>query len=140
MPNTPSNYLMKSSRILPAFVFAIVVAWSGPAFAEKFGVAFPGSPDLQQSISSALTAEGHEVVDLSKRVNGMKLDAGAAASIGQKTQVDIIVFGRKLGNIIVLKILSTRNDTVAGGTAADEAGVVEQVRKILEEHRSKLTG
>ena len=117
-----------------------VVLFAAPAFAEKIGVKFDGNAAMQSAVSEALKADGHEIVDIAAAANVAKLDPAAAVAIGQKTGAQIIVHGKKVGNVIILKILSTKNDTVAGGTcpAGDNAAASAQVKKILAENKSKL--
>ncbi len=126
-------------RKLSAPLIALAIAaLSLPALADSVGVSFAGEADLQTAISEALTAEGHQIVDISEAAEGKKMDSVAAAEIGKATGAAIIVSGKKLGNVIVLKILSTKNDTVIGGTAADSATCVEQVKTLLAENKDKL--
>ena len=129
---------MNSSKLLSVFVCSAILSLAVPAFADKIGVVFEGDADIQKSISEALVKDGKEVVDVTENAKDIKLDSVAAATIGKATQTSIIVSGKKLGKIIILKVLSTKNDTVVGGTVESADGVVEQVKKILTENKEKF--
>ena len=132
---------MKLRKISTSLLLVAVLGLAAPAFAEKLGITFEGDTALETSISEALKTDGHEIVDISESVKGVKLDSVAASSIGKKTGADIIISGKKLGKVIVLKVLSTKNDTVVGGTcpSGDNAAALEQVKKILTDNKDKLT-
>jgi len=129
---------MKLRKIPTLVLFALTMSLSSSLFAGKIGVAIDGDSSVQSAISDALKADGHDVVNVSSATQGVKLDSVAAASIGKSTGVEIIVSGKKLGGVVVLKILSTKNDTVAGGTANNAEGAVDQVKKILAANKSKM--
>lgn len=131
---------MKLRNLSLSIVTLIALGLSSPVFAEKIGVTFQGNSSLETSVSDALKAEGHEIVDISGAVSGVKLDSVAAASIGKRTGAEIIVSGKTLGSVIVIKVLSTKNDTVAGGTcpAGKPDAAAEQVKKILSDNKSKM--
>lgn len=132
---------MKLRKITTALLLFVAIGVASPAFAEKIGITFAGDTALESSIATALKADGHEIVDIASAANGVKLDSVAAASIGKSTGAQIIVSGKKLGNVIVLKVLSTKNDTVAGGTcpAGDSGAAADQVKKILGDNLAKMT-
>jgi hypothetical protein len=129
---------MKIRKIPSILLLTLTMGISTSLFAGKIGVAIEGDSSIHSAVSEALKADGHSVVDVSSSTQGVKLDSVAAASIGKSTGVEIIVSGKKLGGMVILKVLSTKNDTVAGGTASDPGGAVDQVKKILSANRSKM--
>jgi len=132
---------MKQSKLSQVFLFtAAITLLAVPAFAEKIGVIFEGNETLQKSVSEAMKTDGHEIIDISAAATGVKLDAVAAAEIGKKTGAQIIVSGKKVGPFLILKLLSTKNDVVAGGASTSEESdaVVEQVKTILKKNKDKM--
>ncbi len=129
---------MKLRNIPTLLVLTFAMGVSSSLWAGKIGVAIEGDSSVQSAVSDALKADGHTVVDVSSSTQGVKLDSVAASSIGKSTGVEIIVSGKRLGGVVILKVLSTKNDTVAGGTATNPEGAVDQVKKILSENKSKM--
>ncbi|MDF1753438.1 MAG: hypothetical protein P1U89_11735 [Verrucomicrobiales bacterium] len=132
---------MKLRKFYSTLLAVVAIGIASPAFAEKVGVTFAGDDALESSISSALKADGHQIVDIASAARNVRLDSVAAASIGKSTGADIIVSGKKLGKVVILKVLSTKNDTVAGGTcpADDPGAAADQVKKIIADNKAKLT-
>ena len=132
---------MKLRKISPSLLIMAAISLAAPVFAEKIGVTFSGDDTLGPAISTALKADGHEIVNIASAAKGVKLDSVAAASIGKSTGAEIIVSGKKLGSVIVLKVLSTKNDTVAGGTcpAGDAAAATKKVKSILADNLTKMS-
>ncbi|MDF1810948.1 MAG: hypothetical protein P1V20_02000 [Verrucomicrobiales bacterium] len=132
---------MKLRNISTTLLILVTLGLAGPAFAEKIGVTFQGDQALENAISASLKGDGHEIVDISSAARGARLDSVAAASIGKSTGAQIIVSGKKLGSVIVIKVLSTKNDTVAGGTcpAGNNGAAADTVKKILSDNKAKMT-
>ena len=130
---------MKIRKLSTSFLILGILALAiSPAFADKVGVVFEGDAAIQTSLSEALTADGHEIVDISAASKDVSIDSIAAAAIGKSTGAEIIVSGKKAGPIIILKVLSTKNDTVVGGTANEDGAINEQVKKLLADNKEKL--
>lgn len=129
-----------NKRFLASSILALaILALTSAGFAEqKVGVVFEGDEAIQTAITESLTEAGHEIVDIVEAAKDKKLDSIAAAAIGKDTGAEIIVSGKKAGPVIILKILSAKNDTVVGGTAKDAEAVVDQVKKLIAENLEKM--
>lgn len=112
---------------------------AAPAFADKVGVVFEGNAALEKAITGALAEGGHEIIEVPPAARNKQFDSVAAAAFGKKTGADIIVTGKKLGPVIVLKVLSTKNDTVVGATANSDGAAPGQVLTLIKENKAKLS-
>lgn len=115
-----------------------VIGLAGTAFAEKIGVV-PSGDGLHEAIAEVLAGSGHEIVEVTDVPE--KLDAVAAAAMGKATGAQIIVTAKKIGPVVVIKVLSTKNDTVVGGSpppGSDGAAIGEAVKKIIEDNKAKI--
>lgn len=131
---------MKLRKLSTSLIAVCLLSLAVPAFADNVGVNFQGDDAVATGISQALKADGHQIVDIATAARSAKqLDSVAAASIGRSTGADIIVSGKKIGAVIVIKILSTKNDTVVGGTANSGAAAADLVKKLIAENKSKLS-
>jgi len=127
---------MRLTKLSSTLLALALLAISTPAFADKIGIAFTGDGGLQSAIMSSLKAAGHEVVDVSDQARDGRLDAVAASAIGKKSGAEVIVWGRKMGGNIILKVLSTKNDTVQGGVPSSDGEVPAMVKELVSKVKS----
>lgn len=108
-----------------------------PAFADKVGVTVTGDDDLTAKISEALKTDGHELVDIAELTKDVKLDSVAAAEIGKKSGAELIISVRKVGDNFILKMLSTKNDSVQGGVPKDADGLNAMIKELMAKLKEK---
>ena len=123
---------MKLRRLSTILAAAIALLFVSSAFADKVGVTVEGDENLGKTISEALKADDHEIIDIAEHVKGVKLDAAVASNIGKKCEAEMIVSLRKVGKTMILKVLSTKNDSVQGGVPKSDEDVVDMVKNLIK--------
>lgn len=128
-----------SSTITTALMAMAFLLFASPVFADKIGVTVEGNEELSKKITEALKEEGHEMIDIAELVKDVKLDAATAAEIGKKSEAELIVSLRKVGPTMILKVLSTKNDTVQGGVPKAEEGTIGMIKDLIKKVKDSST-